>query len=165
MLRWLGVHTTSCAIVDILLNSRSTSKCIASLHQSSAQNIAILYKWHHSYEHIHEVDVIMISNVTIILQVAHEFADLHDRTGRMKAKGVIRAEVTWRCTYTLKYPSQLHAHSYACTSSTSVCVCKKSLCLCTLQTIFFWWLARSFEITDACIATWRFAIPRYHNLP
>lgn len=28
-------------------------------------------------------------------QVAHEFADLHDRTGRMKAKGVIRDDVDW----------------------------------------------------------------------
>jgi hypothetical protein len=30
-----------------------------------------------------------------LLQVAHEFADLHDRAGRMKAKGVIRDVVTW----------------------------------------------------------------------
>lgn len=29
------------------------------------------------------------------LQVAHEFADLHDRSGRMKAKGVIRDVVEW----------------------------------------------------------------------
>ncbi|TFJ85787.1 hypothetical protein NSK_003291 [Nannochloropsis salina CCMP1776] len=29
-------------------------------------------------------------------QVAHEFADLHDRAGRMKAKGVIRDVVTWK---------------------------------------------------------------------
>lgn len=29
------------------------------------------------------------------LQVAHEFADLHDRSGRMKAKGVIRDELEW----------------------------------------------------------------------
>lgn len=28
--------------------------------------------------------------------MAHEFADLHDRAGRMKAKGVIRDVVTWR---------------------------------------------------------------------
>ena len=27
--------------------------------------------------------------------MAHEFADLHDRAGRMKAKGVIRDIVTW----------------------------------------------------------------------
>ncbi|GMH72279.1 hypothetical protein TrLO_g4355 [Triparma laevis f. longispina] len=31
----------------------------------------------------------------LYLQVAHEFADLHDRSGRMKAKGVIRDVVTW----------------------------------------------------------------------
>lgn len=29
-------------------------------------------------------------------QVAHEFADLHDRSGRMKAKGVIRDVVDWK---------------------------------------------------------------------
>jgi len=29
------------------------------------------------------------------MQVAHEFADLHDRSGRMLAKGVIRAKVEW----------------------------------------------------------------------
>jgi acetyl-CoA carboxylase/biotin carboxylase 1 len=29
-------------------------------------------------------------------QVAHEFADLHDRSGRMKAKGVIRDVVEWK---------------------------------------------------------------------
>lgn len=28
--------------------------------------------------------------------MAHEFADLHDRAGRMKAKGVIRDVVTWQ---------------------------------------------------------------------
>ncbi len=32
----------------------------------------------------------------LYLQVAHEFADLHDRAGRMKAKGVIRDVVTWK---------------------------------------------------------------------
>jgi len=31
----------------------------------------------------------------LYLQVAHEFADLHDRAGRMKAKGVIRDSLTW----------------------------------------------------------------------
>lgn len=31
----------------------------------------------------------------VYLQVAHEFADLHDRAGRMKAKGVIRDVVDW----------------------------------------------------------------------
>jgi acetyl-CoA carboxylase/biotin carboxylase 1 len=31
----------------------------------------------------------------LYLQVAHEFADLHDRAGRMKAKGVIRDIVDW----------------------------------------------------------------------
>merc|ERR1711988_134440 len=30
------------------------------------------------------------------LQVAHEFADLHDRSGRMKAKGVIRDALDWK---------------------------------------------------------------------
>ena len=29
------------------------------------------------------------------MQIAHEFADLHDRAGRMKAKGVIRDVVSW----------------------------------------------------------------------
>jgi acetyl-CoA carboxylase/biotin carboxylase 1 len=31
----------------------------------------------------------------VYLQAATEFADLHDKTGRMKAKGVIRAAVPW----------------------------------------------------------------------
>ena len=31
----------------------------------------------------------------LYLQVAHEFADLHDRSGRMKAKGVVRDVVDW----------------------------------------------------------------------
>lgn len=30
------------------------------------------------------------------LSVAHEFADLHDRAGRMKAKGCIEEVLTWR---------------------------------------------------------------------
>ncbi|CAM9962218.1 unnamed protein product, partial [Discosporangium mesarthrocarpum] len=30
------------------------------------------------------------------LQVAHEFADLHDRSGRMKAKGVVRDILEWK---------------------------------------------------------------------
>eukprot|EP00958_Prasinococcus_capsulatus_P024488 scaffold3827_cov394-Prasinococcus_capsulatus_cf.AAC.7 len=32
----------------------------------------------------------------LYLQVAHEFADLHDRSGRMKAKGVIEDVVQWK---------------------------------------------------------------------
>lgn len=30
------------------------------------------------------------------VQVAHEFADLHDRSGRMKAKGVVRDILEWK---------------------------------------------------------------------
>ena len=33
-------------------------------------------------------------------QIAHEFADLHDRSGRMKAKGCITDELTWRTSRT-----------------------------------------------------------------
>lgn len=32
----------------------------------------------------------------VYLQVAHEFADLHDRAGRMEAKGVIRKALEWK---------------------------------------------------------------------
>mmetsp|Transcript_23591 Transcript_23591/g.76855 ORF Transcript_23591/g.76855 Transcript_23591/m.76855 type:complete len:2137 (+) Transcript_23591:142-6552(+) len=32
----------------------------------------------------------------LYLQIAHEFADLHDRAGRMKAKGVIRDALSWK---------------------------------------------------------------------
>jgi len=32
----------------------------------------------------------------LYLQIAHEFADLHDRAGRMKAKGVVRDVLAWR---------------------------------------------------------------------
>jgi len=32
----------------------------------------------------------------VYLQVAHEFADLHDRAGRMEAKGVIRSALQWK---------------------------------------------------------------------
>merc|ERR1711970_1060196 len=31
----------------------------------------------------------------LYVQISHEFADLHDRPGRMKAKGVIREIVPW----------------------------------------------------------------------
>merc|ERR1719311_1170273 len=31
----------------------------------------------------------------LYVQISHEFADLHDRPGRMKAKGVIRDIVPW----------------------------------------------------------------------
>merc|ERR1719267_204438 len=31
----------------------------------------------------------------LYVQISHEFADLHDRPGRMKAKGVIRDVVPW----------------------------------------------------------------------
>ena len=33
-------------------------------------------------------------------QIAHEFADLHDRSGRMKAKGVISEELEWKSSRT-----------------------------------------------------------------
>ena len=39
----------------------------------------------------------------LYLQISHEFADLHDRPGRMKAKGVIRDVVRWPylwCSFT-----------------------------------------------------------------
>jgi acetyl-CoA carboxylase/biotin carboxylase 1 len=36
-------------------------------------------------------------------QVAHEFADLHDRAGRMKAKGVIREVLTWETSRAFFY--------------------------------------------------------------
>lgn len=32
----------------------------------------------------------------VYLQIAHEFADLHDRAGRMKAKGVISDALEWK---------------------------------------------------------------------
>ena len=32
----------------------------------------------------------------LIPKVAHEFADLHDRSGRMKAKGVVRDIIDWK---------------------------------------------------------------------
>lgn len=32
----------------------------------------------------------------VYLQIAHEFADLHDRAGRMKAKGVISDALSWK---------------------------------------------------------------------
>lgn len=32
----------------------------------------------------------------LYLQIAHEFADLHDRAGRMKAKGVITDVLSWK---------------------------------------------------------------------
>jgi acetyl-CoA carboxylase/biotin carboxylase 1 len=34
--------------------------------------------------------------VPLYTQIAHEFADLHDRAGRMKAKGVINEVLTWK---------------------------------------------------------------------
>merc|ERR1719156_157911 len=33
--------------------------------------------------------------IPLYVQISHEFADLHDRPGRMKAKGVIREIVPW----------------------------------------------------------------------
>eukprot|EP00922_Rhytidocystis_sp_ex-Travisia-forbesii_P027851 GHVS01040880.1.p1 GENE.GHVS01040880.1~~GHVS01040880.1.p1 ORF type:complete len:1808 (-),score=259.44 GHVS01040880.1:156-5579(-) len=37
-----------------------------------------------------------IALAPLYMQVAHAYADLHDRSGRMKAKGVIREELTWK---------------------------------------------------------------------
>lgn len=37
------------------------------------------------------------------LQVAHEFADLHDRAGRMKAKGTIREVLKWKTSRAFLY--------------------------------------------------------------
>merc|ERR1719324_1795214 len=39
----------------------------------------------------------------LYLQVAHEFADLHDRSGRMKAKGVIRDVLEWKSSRATMY--------------------------------------------------------------
>jgi len=39
----------------------------------------------------------------LYLQVAHEFADLHDRSGRMSAKGVIRKPLTWQSSRAFFY--------------------------------------------------------------
>ena len=39
----------------------------------------------------------------LYLQVAHEFADLHDRSGRMKAKGVVRDVLDWKSSRAYMY--------------------------------------------------------------
>ena len=39
----------------------------------------------------------------LYLQVAHEFADLHDRSGRMKAKGVVRDVLNWKSSRAYMY--------------------------------------------------------------
>ena len=39
----------------------------------------------------------------LYLQVAHEFADLHDRSGRMKAKGVVRDVLDWKSSRSYMY--------------------------------------------------------------
>jgi len=43
------------------------------------------------------------SLMPLYLQVAHEFADLHDRSGRMKAKGVIRDVLEWKSSRSYMY--------------------------------------------------------------
>jgi len=43
------------------------------------------------------------SLLPLYLQIAHEFADLHDRAGRMKAKGVIRDSIVWKNARTFFY--------------------------------------------------------------
>jgi acetyl-CoA carboxylase/biotin carboxylase 1 len=39
----------------------------------------------------------------VYLNVAHEFADLHDRAGRMKAKGCIKEELQWKSSRSFFY--------------------------------------------------------------
>jgi len=39
----------------------------------------------------------------VYLQAATEFADLHDKTGRMKAKGVIKSAVEWESSRAFFY--------------------------------------------------------------
>merc|ERR1719235_1461153 len=39
----------------------------------------------------------------VYLNVAHEFADLHDRAGRMKAKNCIRDELQWKSSRSFFY--------------------------------------------------------------
>jgi len=41
--------------------------------------------------------------VPLYTQIAHEFADLHDRAGRMKAKGVINEVLTWKTSRSFFY--------------------------------------------------------------
>jgi len=52
-----------------------------------------------SDDEVERIKVEIIAREKVIgssyLQVAHEFADLHDRSGRMKAKGVVRDELNW----------------------------------------------------------------------
>jgi len=59
-----------------------------------------------------DMDVAELSNqikdretalMPLYLQVAHEFADLHDRAGRMKAKGVIRDKLEWKSSRAYMY--------------------------------------------------------------
>ena len=39
----------------------------------------------------------------LYLQIAHEFADLHDRSGRMKSKGVVRDVLEWKSSRAYLY--------------------------------------------------------------
>ena len=41
--------------------------------------------------------------VPLYTQIAHEFADLHDRAGRMKAKGCINEILQWKNTRSFFY--------------------------------------------------------------
>jgi acetyl-CoA carboxylase / biotin carboxylase 1 len=72
----------------------------------------------------------------VYLQAATEFADLHDKTGRMKAKGVIRAAVPWaesreyffyrakRRMYEDNYVQQLRAADASLTRDSATAVLK-----------------------------------------
>ena len=50
-----------------------------------------------------QIDARQEALLPLYLQVAYEFADLHDRPGRMKAKGVIREVVPWETSRTYFY--------------------------------------------------------------
>lgn len=49
----------------------------------------------HECLRVHKRNILISKIANHVLQVAHEFADLHDRAGRMKAKGVVRDVVEW----------------------------------------------------------------------
>lgn len=54
-------------------------------------------------QHTFCADVCGFVSRSIRPQVAHEFADLHDRSGRMKAKGVVRDILEWKTSRSYFY--------------------------------------------------------------
>lgn len=90
----------------------------------------------------------------IYFQISLQFADLHDRAGRMKAKGVIRQELQWHNARRFLYWRLRRRLNEEYILKKLVPVSKNMTRPTALELLKTWYAGDSFDTNDRAVATW-----------